>query len=157
MESNPPKLNPKSTWLEIAIGVAVLIGISMSVVPRFTQAADRQRLEELSDKLQLIRCTIDLYRAEHNGLLPGQQSPGQSVAPQDFVRDMTTSVNEDGHFRYFNRFPDNPFIDDSDCRNTVTCVNGAAIRPDGKEGTAWWFNAATGEFRACNSSIHTAY
>jgi general secretion pathway protein G len=156
METNPPKLNPKPTWLEIAIGVAVLIGVSMTVVPRFTQAADRQRLEGLSDTLQLVRCNIDLYRAEHNGLLPGQKGPGQSVAPMDFVRELTMPES-DGHFHYFQRFPDNPFIDGSDCRNTVTCVNGPTLHSDGKEGTAWWFNAATGEFRACDSEFHTAY
>jgi general secretion pathway protein G len=156
METNSPKLNPKPTWLEIAIGVAILVGISMTVVPRFTQAADRQRLEGLSDTLQLVRCTIDLYRAEHKGLLPGQQKSGQSVSPMDFVRDMTMPTS-DGRFHYFQRFPDNPFINGSDCRNTVTCVNGLNIHPNGKEGTAWWFNAATGEFRACDSEFHTAY
>lgn len=156
METNPPKLNPKPTWLEFAMGVAVFIGISLTVVPHFTQAADRQRLEELSDKLQLIRCTIDLYRAEHEGLMPGQQSPGQSVTSINFVRDITMP-GSDGRIHYFERFPDNPFIGSSDCRNTVACVNDPKIRPNGKEGTAWWFNAATGEFRACNSEFHTAY
>jgi general secretion pathway protein G len=156
METNSPKLNPKPTWLEIAMGVAVLIGISLTVVPRFTQAADQQRLEGLSDTLQLVRCTLDLYRAEHNGLYPGQQRAGQSVAPMDFVRDITLPGN-DGRFHYFQRFPDNPFIGVSDCRNTVTCVNDSKLRPNGKEGTAWWFNAATGEFRACDSEFHTAY
>jgi hypothetical protein len=63
----------------------------------------------------------------------------------------------DGQFHYFQRFPDNPYIQDSDCRNTVTCVNDPNIRPDGTEGTAWWFNAATGDFRACDSEFHTAY
>jgi general secretion pathway protein G len=156
METNPPKLHPKPTWLEIAIGVAVLIGISVTVVPRFSQAADQQRLEGLSDRLQLIRCTIDLYRADHNGLLPGQRRAGESISYRDFVGAMTMP-GCDGRFHYFQRFPDNPFISVSDCRNTVTCVNDPNSHPNGKEGTAWWFNAATGEFRACDSEFHTAY
>jgi type II secretory pathway pseudopilin PulG len=156
METNPPKLNPKPTWFEIAMGVAVLIVISLTVVPRFSQAADRQRLEGLSDTLQLIRCTLDLYRADHDGLYPGQRRAGQSVSPLAFVQDITTPGCS-GQTCYFVRFPDNPFIGVSDCRNTVTCVNDPAIRPNGTEGTAWWFNAATGEFRACDSEFHTAY
>jgi len=156
METNPPKLNPKPIWLETAICVAILLGLSIVAVPQFSRAASRERLEELSDTLYLVRCTIDLYRAEHDGLLPGQRNPGQAVTHLDFVRDLT-QPETDGHFHYFQRFPENPFIRCDDRRSTVTCVNDTNAHPDGTEGTAWWFNAATGEFRACDNRFHTAY
>ena len=158
MEENSPKLNciKKSTWLEIVIGTVILLAFSMAVMPYFTRAAGRGRLEELSDTLHLVRCTIELYRTEHNGLLPGQQKAGRRVLPLDFVRDLTLP-DTDGHFPYFERFPENPFVRCDDSRNTVTCVNDPNMLPDGTEGTAWWFNAATGQFRACNNKFHTAY
>jgi type II secretory pathway pseudopilin PulG len=156
METNPPKSNPKSTWLEIAVAVTVLLAISMSVVPRLTKAMGCGRLEEMSDTLYLVRCTIEQYRTEHKGLFPGQRTANQLVLPAEFVRDLTQPQTE-GHFRYFQRFPENPFIQCDDRRNTVTCVNDPNIQPDGTEGTAWWFNGVTGEFRACDNKFHTAY
>ncbi|MBM4103411.1 MAG: hypothetical protein FJ263_05075 [Planctomycetes bacterium] len=156
MEENSPQLNPSSTWLEIAIGAAVLLTVAAAAVPHFSQAAGQGRLEEMSDTLHLVRCTIELYRTEHNGLLPGQQKAGQFVLPSDFIRELT-SPDTKGEFPYFQRFPENPFIRCDDSRNTVTCVNDPNVLPDGTEGTAWWFNAATGQFRACDNKFHTAY
>jgi hypothetical protein len=156
MEENSPKLNRKSSWLEMAIGAVILLALSMAAMPCFTRAAGRGRLEELSDTLYLVRCTIELYRTEHNGLLPGQQKTGQRVLPSDFARDLTLPDTE-GHFHYFERFPENPFIRCDDSRSTVTCVNDPNMLPDGTEGTAWWFNAATGQFRACDNQFHAAY
>jgi type II secretory pathway pseudopilin PulG len=158
MEEKSPKLNPtkKSTWLEIVIGTVILLSLSMAAMPYFARAAGRGRMEELSDRLYLVRCTIELYRNEHSGLLPGQQNPGQRVLPSDFVRDLTLPDMK-GDFPYFERFPENPFIRCDDRRNTITCINDPNMLPDGTEGTAWWFNAATGQFRACDNKFHTAY
>lgn len=156
MEANKPKLNPQSTWLEIAMGVVLLLGLSMAAVPQLSRAAGEGRLATLSDTLHLIRSTIDIYRMEHNGLLPGQKQFGQAVSPYAFIDDLTSPDNT-GKFHYFQRFPDNPFISDDARRSSVTCVNNPNAEPDGTEGTAWWFNGATGEFKACDEKFHTTY
>ncbi|HML74472.1 MAG TPA: hypothetical protein PKB02_08235 [Anaerohalosphaeraceae bacterium] len=156
MESNPPKLNPKPTWLEIAIGFALFVGISMVVVPQFSRAAGEGRLAQLSDTLYLVRCAIDLYQADHEGLLPGQAKAGQPVRPEFFVRDLT-SPGPAGASAYLRPFPGNPFISQDDRRNTITCVHDPNMMPNGTEGTAWWFNSATGDFRACDNQFHTVY
>jgi type II secretory pathway pseudopilin PulG len=156
MESNSPKLNPQSTWLEVAIGVVLLLVLSMMIVPQLSRAAGEGRLETLSDTLHLVRSSIDVYRAEHGGLLPGQRKPGQLVSPSAFVEDLTC-LDRSGQYRYLERFPANPFISEDECRSTVTCVRDPNILPDGTEGTAWWFNSATGEFKACDDKFHTKY
>jgi type II secretory pathway pseudopilin PulG len=156
MDANTSKLHSKSTWLEIIIGAVILLVISVMTAPYLTRAAGRERLEGLSDTLHLVRCTIDMYRANHDGLLPGQRKAGQFVLPADFVRDLTLP-DTNGCFPYFQRFPENPFIRCDDSRSTVTCVNNPDIQPNGTEGTAWWFNAATGQFKACDSKFHAEY
>ncbi|MEN6309045.1 MAG: hypothetical protein ABFD91_14960 [Anaerohalosphaeraceae bacterium] len=156
MESNPPKLNPKPTWLEIAIGFALFVGISMVVVPQFTRAAGEGRLAQLSDTLYLVRCAIDLYQADHEGLLPGQDLAGQPVRPDHFVRDLT-APGPGGIYAYLRQLPGNPFVSQDDRRNTITCVHDPNMKPNGAEGTAWWFNSATGDFRACDNLFHATY
>jgi type II secretory pathway pseudopilin PulG len=156
MDANKPKLNPQSTWLEVAIGIVLLLVLAMMVVPQWTRAAGEGRLAALSDTLHLVRSTIDIYRAEHNGLMPGQRQAGQKVTPAAFVAAMTCP-DAGGKYRYFEQFPANPFVRDDGRRTTVTCVNCPSAQPNGTEGTAWWFNAATGEFKACDEKFHTTY
>ncbi len=156
MESNSPKLRPQSTWLEVAIGIVLLLALSVALVPKFSRAAGEGRLAALSDTLHLIRSSIDVYRAEHQGLLPGQRTPGQMVSYQAFIEDMTC-LDTNGQYRYFEQFPGNPFVSDDERRKTITCVRDPNAQPDGTEGTAWWFNSATGEFKACDEKFHTTY
>jgi type II secretory pathway pseudopilin PulG len=156
MELNSPKLSPQSTWLEVAIGIVLLLVLITAVVPRFCRAAGEGRLATLSDTLHLVRSSIDVYRAEHHGLLPGQRKAGQAVSPKAFIEDITC-LDKSGQRRYFEQFPANPFISDDECRSTVTCVRDPNTQPDGTEGTAWWFNSATGEFKACDDKFHTTY
>lgn len=156
MEANKPRLNPQSTWLEVAMGVVLLLGLSMAALPQLSKAAGEGRLATLSDTLHLIRCTIDIYRSQHEGRMPGQRQPGEPVLPAAFVQDLT-SPDANGNYPYFKEFPANPFISSDERRTTVTCVQSPSARPDGTEGTAWWFNSATGEFKACDDKFHTAY
>ncbi len=76
MESNSPKLRPQSTWLEVAIGIVLLLALSVALVPKFSRAAGEGRLAALSDTLHLIRSSIDVYRAEHQGCCRGNERRG---------------------------------------------------------------------------------
>lgn len=148
--------NKKILAIEICLVVCALVWFSMQAAPRLSQAAQESKLAELSDNLYLIRCTIDMYKSESGGLLPGQKEPNKPVMPDDFVRALTTA-GEQGRRSYFQEFPANPFMAGPDNRNTITCVHDKGAEPDGTEGTAWWFNSATGRFQACDSQFHAAY
>lgn len=152
METHRTKLSA----LELSIAAVVLIGVSFAVAPRFSRAAEESKLTQLSDTLHLVRCTLDLYSAQHEGLYPGQTKAGDAVHSGEFVRALTVP-DEFGREPYFKTFPSNPFMAMPDQANTITCVNCPKALPDGTEGTAWWFNAATGDFRACDRKFHTAY
>ena len=68
-----------------------------------------------------------------------------------------TVRGSDGMGPYIKKVPVNLYVDDSDKRNSVTCINDVDANPRGTEGTGWWFNAATGQFRACDSPAHIGY
>lgn len=135
----------------------VLIGVAAAVLtPGITQATEEKKLSDMVDRLQIIRSQIMLYQAHNNGLLPGQRAVGDSVTSDAFAHAMKQQ-RPDGSGPYLDRIFENPFMVNPDGRSTVTCVNSANAMPTGSEGTGWWFNAATGEFFACDSEFHTKY
>jgi type II secretory pathway pseudopilin PulG len=135
----------------------LILGVAASVfTPGITQAVEEIKLSDMVDRLQIIRSQIMLYKAHNNGLLPGQTSVGDSVKAEDFTRAMAQD-NPDGSGPYLKDIFENPYVADPARRSTITCVNDADATPTGGEQTAWWFNAATGEFFACDSQFHTNY
>ncbi|MHC5062267.1 MAG: hypothetical protein ACYTFK_14515 [Planctomycetota bacterium] len=88
--------------------------------------------------------------------MPGQKVKGGDIKEADFVAAMTTRSPVDGYGPYFKDMPGNPFIS-GPAKDDITCVNDKDLLPTGAEGTGWWINAATGEFRACDSKFRTAY
>jgi len=87
------------TVMEILIVIVILCIVAAVAVPRVSHAAAKNRTSDMVGKLHLVRSQIRLYKAQHAGLLPGQET----------------------------------------------------------EGTGWWLNIATSEFRPCDNKFHTAY
>ena len=144
-----------SVWDGCVLALIIAAGAAI-FTPGVTQAVQEKKLSDMVDCLQVIRSQIMLYKAHHNGLLPGQQAAGDSVTSEGFIRAMAQRM-PDGSGPYLRRVFDNPYVADPVQRNAITCVNGPDARPTGSEGTAWWFNAATGDFSACDSEFHTNY
>ena len=135
----------------------LLIGFAASVfTPSVTQAVEEKKLSDMVDRLQIIRSQIMLYKAHNNGLLPGQQSVGESVTSDGFAVAMRQQ-RPDGSGTYLRRMFENPYLLVSGQRIAITCVNDANAAPTGLEGTGWWLNTATGDFFACDSEFHTNY
>lgn len=144
------------TLMEFLILTIVLAIIVAITVPRFSRAAQQARLTDLVSNLQMVRSQIELYKIQHKDLLPGQKIPGGDILEHDFIKAMTVR-GSDGMGPYVKKIPGNLYLEDSDKRNAVTCVNDVDADPEGTEGTGWWLNAATGQFRACDSPAHIAY
>lgn len=139
-------------WCVLA-GFFVII-VSMST-PSLSLARQEQKMADMIERLQTVRSHILLYCADHDGLKPGQDQPGESVSTEAFTAAIC-DYRPTG-FSRLGTIPDNPYIADSKQSNKVICVNDPDAGPTGKEGVGWWFNAATGEFRACDSEFHTRY
>ena len=137
----------------IAIGLIALLAACAG--PRLSRASAEKRLPAMVDNLQMMRCQIELYRIEHDGLLPGQTTLGADVTCESFVNALTESDNVRAE-PYLRKIPANPFVAD-DAADDITIVNCIDTEPCGGGHTGWWFNVATGEFRANNSRFHTGY
>ena len=148
--------NGAFTLVEILLVVVILGVLAAIVIPRFSEATSEAHLNTLRANLQTFRSQIELYKVQHYDLLPGQTVIGGDVAEADFVDALT---NDDEYGSYVSKIPENLFISDAADRVAVTCVNDAAAdaAPAGNEGTGWWFNAANGDFRACDSPGSTEY
>lgn len=144
------------TLVEILIVVVILGVLAAIVIPAFSDATTETTLTNLQANLQTVRCQLQLYKVHHNELYPGQTVVGGDVAGDDFISAFTTT-DINGHGPYANRMPVNPYIEDAGNNTSITCVNNASASAAGTEGTAWWFNAATGEFRACDSVANTQW
>jgi len=144
------------TVMEIFIVIIILGIIAAIVVPKFSQASSEARLENLVSDLQMVRSQIELYKIQHKDLLPGQSAKGGSINEQNFKVALTVR-GSDGMGPYLKKLPKNYYLPNAKHRDSVTCVNDPKANPTGKEGTGWWFNAATGEFRANDSLFHAAY
>ena len=143
------------TLVEILIVVVILGVLAAIVIPSFSQASGDSNLTNLKANLQTVRTQIQLYKVQHSDLLPGQTTIGGNVTEADFLTAMTVSDGTYGP--YMGKFPVNIFESDAAKRSAITCVNDASASPSGSEGTGWWFNAANGEFRACDSADHINY
>lgn len=147
----------KLTLCDWCVLIAI-IGLVASVShPALSGAMEEKQLSDMVDRLQMVRSQIRLYRADYDGLYPGQKSGDDlSVTGDEFVAALLKQ-RADHAEPYMRQFPVNPYLSDPATGDAVTCVNDPAAFPMGTEGTGWWFNAATGEFYACDSEFHTNY
>ena len=130
--------------------VVIILGIlSAIVVPKFSQAGNEARLTYMVGDLQKMRAQIELYRIQHDDLLPGQKVAGGSISEYDFVRALT-SKSDEGLGPYVEKIPANPFND----LNTVSF--GTRDTRDAT-GAGWFLNVRTGKFRADDTNVHLGF
>ncbi len=135
------------TLVEVLIVVIILGILAAIVVPQFSDASSDAKLSALKTNLQTIRGQIQLYKIQHNDVYP---------ALATFANQMTLASKEDGTTAalgtagfdlgpYLQSVPVNPYT------GTNTIGNGAA-------GTsAWYYDEATGTFRANDAAAHIGY
>jgi len=141
--------------MDILMTMGLVALVAATAGPRFSKACSENRLSAMVDGLHAVRSQIERYRVEHDGLLPGQTMPGACIGAEAFIDSMT---RKDGAGRgpWLRAVPANPFVT-GEAAADITCVNAVDASPTGAEGTGWWFNAATGQFCACDSRFHSVY
>ncbi|UCF00052.1 MAG: type II secretion system protein [Planctomycetota bacterium] len=121
------------TLVEILIVVVILGILAAIVIPQFTSASTEAKEAALVSDIQSIRSQIELYKIQHNDVLPGEvlQSDGTITAATavSFVNSMTSKTNQYGEVGttathrfgpYMQKIPGNPF-------STATAVTVADI------------------------------
>ncbi len=147
------------TLVEILIVVIILGILAAIVIPQFTEASSEARVSNLMTNLQTIRSQLLLYKTQH---LEHYPADGDGEGHDEFEAEMCKYTDEDGNTSdtpdsdhpygpYLTSIPVNPISNS----NTVRVVQDADAEfeaPD--EDGGWYFNAATGEFRADLTDEH---
>lgn len=128
--------------------MVVILGILAAiVVPQFVSAASESRENSLKMDLYRIRQQIGIYKEQHAGQYPDQDSFEQQMTLASNRNGATAPIGTDGYGLgpYLREIPINPFT------GTKTIGNGAI------GSSAWYYDASSGEFRANNTEEHAAY
>ncbi|MDP6379910.1 MAG: prepilin-type N-terminal cleavage/methylation domain-containing protein [Phycisphaerae bacterium] len=141
------------TLVEILIVVIILGILAAIVIPQISGFTTTSREAALKQNLKTIRSQLGVYYHEHT-----------SGYPDEFVAQMTRWTDPAGnvsnspsavYYRgpYLEQMPANPYTNSS----SVTVIDDASVlfTPPETSG-GWWFNRATGEFRANLSSDVTS-
>lgn len=129
------------TLVEILIVVIILGILAAIVIPQFSNASQQARANSLMGQLKEMRSQIQLFRMQHNDILPdlvtNQWSQLQSTTNTSGTVD-TTATGKIGP--YVNKAPTNPL----NTYSTVASTPGAGI--------GWVYNPATGVLTATNQT-----
>jgi general secretion pathway protein G len=129
------------TLVEILIVVVILGVLAAIVVPQFVSAATDSRISAIHTNVHRIRTQIEVYYQHHNDTFP---------TLDDFEDQMTAATDVHGNpgvefGPYLAEIPNNSFT------NTNTIGNGAV------GSSAWYYDEATGDFRANDSAETRAF
>ena len=120
------------TLIELIVVIMILGILATIAVPKFLKTSARAQDNATRSSLSVIRNAIELYTADHNGELPGQQG--------DLPGDLTEYIR--------GGFPVSTAKDSSGV--SYYSVDEAALTPDGSR-NGWLYSTITGEF-VVNSS-----
>ncbi|MFA5252684.1 MAG: prepilin-type N-terminal cleavage/methylation domain-containing protein [Phycisphaerae bacterium] len=115
------------TLVEILIVVVILGILAAIVIPQFTDASEDAKMAALVSDLQTMRGQIELYKAQHNGVVPGDVTTVSGAAAAEAA--LTGLTNASGitqaapganvYGPYMQKIPANPY-------NNGRGINGAA-------------------------------
>jgi prepilin-type N-terminal cleavage/methylation domain-containing protein len=137
---------PAFSMMELVI-VMVIMGILAAIaIPRIGTASDRAKAEAVEASLSQVRSSIEIYKAEHLGSIPGME----------FVAQMTQYSNEQGMTDtslsskfplgpYLREIPKNPYSGSNAVRFIMTASPTQAAS---SKNLGWTYNVVTGEFAA---------
>lgn len=132
--------SPSSVLLVEAIVVAMVLGImAFSVGPRLSRASEQSHREQLATNLRYIRQAIELYHDQHNGQYPTLEQCIPQLTNATTLDGIPAEVGTAGHTF-------GPYLTYQRMINPFT---GSATVGTGPVGSSdWYYNQATGEFRA---------
>ena len=140
------------TLVEILIVVVILGILAAIVIPQFTNASTEAKLNSLMSNLQSVRSQVELYKVQHNDLLPSPEAAGtwNRMTQYTDISGAAQATKDATHIYgpYLQQVPKNPFND----KSTVD-LDGTV----GDNNAGWEFNSTTGAFQADDTAAHAAY
>jgi len=140
------------TLFEVCVAVLLVVVLIALIAPHVGRASDDARSVAILANLQTIRSRLQVYRIQHQDRWPGK----------DFVLQMTSPTSIDGEVAdvpsaecclgpYLRSIPENPYSG-SDRVRVVNSPRSNFLPP--QQDAGWWYNMATGEFRADLTDLH---
>ena len=131
------------TLIEILIVVVIMGILAATVLPQFTSRSEDAKVSAVTQNLQLLRSQIQLFRFQHDGILPAATELEQKLTSRTKI---DGTVDSNGPFGPYiiGQLPPNPF-------NGLRTVKAASASPipatdvDGQ--TGWIYNETTGEIK----------
>jgi hypothetical protein len=118
----------------------------------FAGVVQRAEQKALASRLQSLRCSIDMYMAQHGGRCPGVLPDGRFVGAT-FARQLTGRTNAEGDVvsrrrpkrgypfgPYIRHVPANPFVRGP----RAARVAGGPGGPPRDAATGWWIDTTSG-------------
>ena len=138
------------TLVEILIVVVILGILAAIVIPQFTEASTEAKTSSLCTDLQTVRSQIELYKIQHNDVLPVPEAGGATWNKMTQYSDISGNTNAAKtavfcYGPYLQKVPTNQFSN----LETVD-VDGTA----GDNSHGWYLNSTTGDFRADDTAAH---
>lgn len=134
------------TLVEILIVVVILAVLASIVLPQFTVAADRARVNTLKSNLTTIRRQIQLYKQQHGTWPDGDRIAAQLTEPTTAEGDVVGPDDPQHRFGpYMTDIPPNPFTEDNEI------ANAAVGESD------WYYDPTDGTFKANDSAEHREF
>ncbi|QDU95135.1 prepilin-type N-terminal cleavage/methylation domain-containing protein [Lignipirellula cremea] len=126
------------TLVEVLIVVVIMAVLAATIIPQFSDSANDAKEGTSEFNLHTIRSQIELYKSQHDGLVPSDLSKLTEVTDED------GTVGAGADFKYgpyIRELPVNSFTN----LNTVTTItNSPAQAGDVTGASGWLYNATTG-------------
>jgi len=134
------------TLVEILIVVIILGILAAIVIPQFTNASTDARKNSVISQLQTLRSQIQLFKLQHNDVLPDLVTNqwGQLMSKTNISGTVDTTAT--GLYGpYLESVPKNPL-------NGYSTVAAAAAAS-----TGWTYSTSTGDIKATNQTSTTVF
>jgi len=145
------------TLVEILIVVVILGILAAIVIPQFSQASNEARESSLKSNLQSLRSQIELYRIQHNEILPADGAELTRVLTEKTDIDGVTWVSGTGYGPYMRIVPTNPFTNTS----VIGDATGAGVdwlyTPTGTAATDTYTFVADDGLSSADDVAHSTY
>jgi general secretion pathway protein G len=129
------------TLVEILIVVIILGILAAIVIPQFTNASTDARKNSLLSQLQTLRSQIQLFKLQHNDILPDLITGQWNQMLQKTNLGGTVDTTAAGKYGpYLESTPKNPLN-----QNATVAASAAA-------GVGWVYNVTTGDLNATNQT-----
>lgn len=112
------------TLIEILIVVVILGILAAMVIPQFADATQQSQISTIKSTLQTLRGQVELYRVQHDGVMPASLNDLVTADPSYIHRNPNDTVPTGFQYDYDDATP--PYVTASCTAENANCPAGIA-------------------------------